>query len=76
MVGELGPILLMSLLLSRQHGAGRQVLLALAFVAVARGGFTGGLLVVVAGEAPFVWGMAPALGVVALHHAVRRPTES
>lgn len=42
---------------------------ALAFVAVARGGFTGGLLVVVAGEAPFVWGTAPALGVVALQTA-------
>ena len=42
---------------------------ALAFVAVARGGFTGGLLVVVAGEAPFVWGTAPALGLVALQTA-------
>jgi len=33
-VGEFGPILLMSLLLSRQHSAGLQLLLALAFVAV------------------------------------------
>ena len=33
-VGELGPILLMSLLLSRQRSAGLQLLLALAFVAV------------------------------------------
>jgi len=42
---------------------------ALAFVAVARGGFTAGLVVVVAGEAPFVWGTAPALGLVAVQTA-------
>ena len=33
--GEIGPILLMSLLLSRQRSAGLQLLLALAFVAIA-----------------------------------------
>ncbi len=33
-VGELGPILLMSLLLSRQHSAGEESLLALAFLAI------------------------------------------
>ena len=33
-VGELGPILLMSLLLSRQHSTGMQSLLALAFFAI------------------------------------------
>jgi len=33
-VGELGPILLMCLLLSRQRSAGLQLLLALAFVAI------------------------------------------
>jgi len=33
-VGEIGPILLMSLLLSRRHSAGEESLLALAFVAI------------------------------------------
>jgi Kef-type K+ transport system membrane component KefB len=33
-VGELGPILLMSLLLSRQHSAGEESLLALAFLVI------------------------------------------
>src|SRR6185437_10865230 len=42
---------------------------ALAFVALARGGFTAGLVVVVAGEAPFLWGTAPALGLVAVQTA-------